>query len=223
MNISLSYTDHLQAQVQRLEGKRGSENLKVLLMAAAVKTLEISGYTELKVADLCQDVGVSRATFYLHFSSIGELMAEVAKGLTELELTLMPSMAGEKRAWDALQKIIEWRVSFLAANLYITEACAALSDSSPEINHGWYEYSSQRRQRFMDELMRFEELAKLDKRFVASTLDVIGRGLNGVMFSIGGRNSSWSSERKRMEVKELPEFFSLMTYRALLGTDPKGS
>lgn len=222
MKISTRYSDHLRARAQQLTGKRGSDNVRMHLLGAAASALEESDYRDLTVADLYKAVGISRATFYLHFSGKDELLREMAQGLSEFELTLMPSLAGERNGWDALYKLIEWRISFLHENLFLTEACAALSDTSRDVNEVWYAFAENRRQRYIDELTRFEEFADLDEEFFHSTLDVIGRGLTGLMYSLVGRRSNWSSESKRQKLEELPQFFCTMIYRAVLGRDFDG-
>ena len=223
MEISIRYSDHLRAGAQQLTGKRGSENVRMLLLGAAASALEESDYRDLTVADLYKAVGISRATFYLHFSSKDDLLAELAKGLSEFELRLMPSLANERTAWDGIYKLIQWRIEFLHENLFLTEACAALSDTSRNVNETWYESADSRRRRFVNELCRFDEIAKLDGDFLHSTVDVIGRGLTGLLYSLEGRRSNWSSESKRLTRDELPLFFSTMIYRALVGSDPDTS
>lgn len=223
MELSLRYSDHLRAKAQRLTGKRGSDNVRLLLLGAAASALEESDYRDLIVADLYKAVGISRATFYLHFSGKDELLGELAKGLSEFELRLMPSLADERTAWDGLYKLIEWRIEFLHENLFLTEACAALSDSSRMVNETWYASADDRRRRFVNEMCRFSEISKLDREFVHSTIDVISRGITGLLYSLEGRRSNWSSESKRLTREELPNFFSTMIYRALLGSDPETS
>lgn len=220
MRISIRFSDHLRATAHAVAGTRGSENVRVHLLRAAAEALEDREYRDLKTLELCEAVGISRSTFYLHYSSKDELLRDMAEGLAEFELTLMPSLADRPTAWEGVLRMTEWRIKFLLANLYLIEACASLSDSSHEVNKAWYAGAEARKNRAIAELRRYPEFADIDQSYFSAALDVVSRGINGLTYSLAGRNSGWSTETKRMSTDDLPGYYALFLYRCLLGGDP---
>lgn len=93
---------------------------------AGLRLLVSEGRSAVKISRLCDDLGVTKGSFYWHFSDIDDLMKAIAtrytsqdndaaRGLTSLEelpvderLAHMGAMLVDERAWEAEVAVREW-------------------------------------------------------------------------------------------------------------------
>jgi len=93
---------------------------------AGLRLLVSEGRSAVKISRLCDDLGVTKGSFYWHFSDIDDLMKAIAtrytsqdndaaRGLTSLEelpvderLARMGAMLVDERAWEAEVAVREW-------------------------------------------------------------------------------------------------------------------
>lgn len=94
--------------------------------AAGLQLLVTEGRSAVKISRLCDELGVTKGSFYWHFSDIDDLMKAIAtrytsldndaaRGLTSLEelpvrerLARMGTMLVDDRAWEAEVAVREW-------------------------------------------------------------------------------------------------------------------
>lgn len=62
---------------------------------ALLDLLERKDYAYITVKELCQEAGVNRSTFYLHYETMGDLLAECAEAINEQFVAYMQRDAGE--------------------------------------------------------------------------------------------------------------------------------
>lgn len=93
---------------------------------AGLRLLVSEGRSAVKISRLCDDLGVTKGSFYWHFSDIDDLMKAIAtrytsqdndaaRGLTSLEklpvderLAHMGAVLVDERAWEAEVAVREW-------------------------------------------------------------------------------------------------------------------
>jgi len=94
--------------------------------AAGLQLLVTEGRNAVKISRLCDDLGVTKGSFYWHFTDIDDLMKAIAtrytsqdndaaRGLTSVEelpvrerLARMGTMLVDDRAWEAEVAVREW-------------------------------------------------------------------------------------------------------------------
>lgn len=57
---------------------------------AFLKLIEKKDFTYITVKEICEEAGVNRSTFYLHYETIGDLLAESAQHIIDEFVTYMP-------------------------------------------------------------------------------------------------------------------------------------
>lgn len=110
-------------------GRRGGRKPRLSLddwTEAGLQLLVSEGRGAVKISRLCDELGVTKGSFYWHFSDIDDLMKAIAtrytsqdndaaRGLTNLEelpvherLARMGAMLVDARAWEAEVAVREW-------------------------------------------------------------------------------------------------------------------
>lgn len=224
MLISIRYSDHLKSALEQCEDVRGSEFVRLALSCAASKLLESRNYKTTRVIDLCREAGISRATYYLHFDSKEALFTQIAAGLVEFELNLMPTLHDFDDAYDALLALCRWFTDFFSTNMHLIEACAYLADTTTEVGEVWTKRSERRKTRILRELQHFPEFSGRSIPFSMFILDTIGRGMNRIMYSMYGRLPERYKEPERPANPDfLPELFAGLMYQCLFCKEPPAS
>ncbi|WP_407445641.1 TetR/AcrR family transcriptional regulator [Rhodococcus sp. (in: high G+C Gram-positive bacteria)] len=117
------------AQQPTKDGSRSGRRPRLSLddwTAAGLQLLVTEGRNAVKISRLCDELGVTKGSFYWHFTDIDDLMKAIAtrytsqdndaaRGLTSVEelpvrerLTRMGTMLVDDRAWEAEVAVREW-------------------------------------------------------------------------------------------------------------------
>ncbi len=169
---------------------------------AFIQLVRSSGYSKLSVKKLCETAEISRATFYLHYDDINDVLDEV------IDDALMFSESGSGTVLDLVDIIQSGRIKDIRENESVLPACQRMADS--ERYHDLFmdpslsEYIITRiyhheKSRVVPELMEktglTEEYANLFFRFM----------LNGSFYV--NRSLGWKKDQKWYEFQQMLSAF----------------
>jgi AcrR family transcriptional regulator len=112
------------------------------LFAATVAVVAQKGYEAMRVADLVELSGVSRSTFYEHFSDKRECFLATADAIVELAVgpiaqALDRHGPGDRRLRSGLETFVELVVDYpAAARMYLVEIYAAGPEGAERVDRG---------------------------------------------------------------------------------------
>lgn len=124
-----------------------ARNQRERLFAAAILATASEGYAAVRVADLLELAGVSRATFYQHFEDKGHCFREAvaalfSAGLGELKRALLQPGDWEQRALAGVQSLVEMSVAQpTATKVSLVDAYTAGDDGVAPLHAGLREAS----------------------------------------------------------------------------------
>jgi AcrR family transcriptional regulator len=141
----LCIADHLEAQAGNYATK--GERTRCRFKAAAARILDKKGYHDMRMADICDEVGLSHGAIYEYFSNKQEVTTEVLDDMWQHAMEIMrvrrPSAADEfSRLYHAN---LVW-VKVFGANTGIQRCMRQASDDIEEfrqqyieLNANWYD------------------------------------------------------------------------------------
>jgi len=142
----LDYRKHLKNQLRTKGKRRKGDETRDRLMLAAAETLNHGGYHSLRVADVCDRVGVASSTFYLYFKNRTDITIRVLK---DFLLTLGQFYSGRDRNATAFEAMYSANLQWLKSirlNSGLHRCMLQLSDEVDEFsefmlaqNAAWYE------------------------------------------------------------------------------------
>ncbi|MFA6313550.1 MAG: helix-turn-helix domain-containing protein [Sterolibacterium sp.] len=213
----LELGDHLTALAQEVRGKR--EHSRLTILATAARMASTVDFLEFRVPDLCKMCGISRATFYLHFSTKDDLFVELMRQLTTLESSLTPSFENCADIEAAVDLAADWYVDVHLANAALFINLTYLQRTNPAITDSWMLRTRQLHSALFGELQRFEQFRALDKSMVNFVLEFFAGGMNSLVSHY--RNRPPHNPYVPAEISDAKRAISLTFYRALFGSDPK--
>lgn len=215
----LELGEHLEALAQEVENKRSAEHSRLLILAAAARLTDKVDVPEFKVPDVCDMCGISRATFYLHFSAKEDLFVELMQHLTELECSLTPSLADCPDVATAIERLVDWYMDVHLANASLFTNLTYLQRTNAAVAESWTRRARKLHVALFDELERFEQFVALDKKEADFVLEFIGRAMNTLTSQFAAR-SLLRSPYVPTELSTAKRAVAKTFYRALFGADP---
>ncbi len=105
-----------------------------VIKEAFLKEIKLSGYDKISVKRLCESAEISRATFYLHYNDINDVLDEV------IDDALLFSDEGDGTVLDLIDIIQSGRIQDIKENEAVLPACQRMADS--DIYHDLFMDSS---------------------------------------------------------------------------------
>ena len=220
----LDYRKHLKNQLRTKGKRRKGDETRDRLMLAAAESLNQSGYHSLRVADVCERVGVASSTFYLYFKNRTDITVRVLK---DFLLTLGQFYSGGDRSTTPFESMysanLQWLMS-IRLNSGLHRCILQLSDEVTEFsefmqaqNAAWYERITR------SVLRRYSErndvqpgTVRLAVYALGSMMDEICRKL--VVYPDPALNKLVDEITTSDE--HLAEFLTVIWYKTLFGEDP---
>ena len=115
---------------------------KKLLQEGLLRLLEVKSLDKISVTELCRESGINRATFYNHYNSPQDLLADVDKRITQ---TLQQLIGEPKTAQDIMDRV-EAVCTFFhdnARTILILHKCLSDTDIAEalyELNNNFHLY-----------------------------------------------------------------------------------
>lgn len=209
---------HLADVASRLKSRRSAEYARLTIIAETAKLSASHDLTNLKVPQICESCGISRATFYLHFQSRDELFAELMRELTALESANIPSLADCTTIESAIEQIIDWYIDVHLANASLFQNLTFLRRSNRAISDSWLIRAKTLHEAVVRELSRFSEFKKLDPGHANFVLEFVGGGMNSVISRVNTRLPTNPFVPSRLA--DIKKTVSQLLFRALFGADP---
>jgi TetR/AcrR family transcriptional regulator, transcriptional repressor for nem operon len=214
----------VQARRQMAEpSKRRGERTRDKLKLAAVEVLGEVGYHDLRIADICERVGVSPATFYLHFDNRTEITIHVLTEFLEEIFNLAQVNSKPTTPFQAmLQANLRW-IEAVRQNAGLMRSLVQVGDEVPQFalinqraNYAWYRKIALSITKRFPQNAVDESVALLAAYGLGAMMDEITRKL--VVYQDPHFLALLQSEAPSNA--ELAEFLSLLWYRALYAANP---
>lgn len=216
----LELSEHLEALAQEIGNKRSAEHSRLLILAAAARLTGKVDHLEFRVPDVCNMCGISRATFYLHFSAKEDLFVELMQHLTELECSLTPSLADCADMATAIDRVVDWYMDVHLANASLFTDLTYLQRTNSAVAESWMRRARRLHVALFHELQRFKLFLALDKTEADFVLEFYGRAMNTLVSQFHDR-TLLRSPYVPTELSVAKRAVSKAFYRALFGSDPK--
>jgi len=216
----LELSEHLAAAAQEIENKRSAEHSRLLILAAGAQLagkVDVPGF---RIPDVCAMCGISRATFYLHFSAKEDLFVELMQHLTELECSLTPSLADCTDVAAGLERIVDWYLNLHMANASLFANLTYLNRSNAAISESWRQRAKRLHVALFAELERFDQIRVLDKVEANFVLEFFGRAMNSLVNQFGP-TAVLKNPYLPTDVAVAKRAVSKAFYRSFFGFDPK--
>lgn len=221
----LAYAEVLQREQLSDSMKRKGERTRNRLLLAAVRALEARGYHALRVRDICDGARVSSAAFYQYFENVREITIEVLTSFLRSTFISQRTTGAPRAAFEAIYSAnLAW-VKSARANAGLVRCLLQLGDEVPEfkalherLNHEWFLHVAHGMQRRIPAARRDEPSLLLAVHTLGAMMDEIARKvlvsrdehLQPVVDAIAPSDEA------------LAEFLSVIWYRALFGSEPRG-
>jgi len=220
----LDYRKHLKNQLRTRGKRRKGDETRDRLMLAAAESLNQHGYLSLRVADVCERVGVASSTFYLYFKNRTDITIRVLK---DFLLTLGQFYSGGDRNATPFEAMyaanLQWLKS-IRLNSGLHRCILQLSDEVNEFsefmqaqNSAWYERVTRsvlRRYNGRPDVQ--PATVRLAVYALGSMMDEICRKL--VVYPDPALNKLVDEITTSDE--HLAEFLTVIWYKTLFGEDP---
>ncbi len=219
----LRYETVIDRQLASAENLRKGERTRFALKRATVLALNEIGYRDLRVVDICDRAGVSKATFWVYFEDKVALASEVLSDFMA-ELRRQRAAPGTHgSAYDAILYSNRLWISNARANGGLMECLLQFSDEVPEFAKIYHESDHELFKRFAKKIARdFANDAvantdwELTVQVLAAMMDTVTRKLIApassafaeTVYALGHDDDSFA------------EYLTRIWYLALFGREP---
>jgi TetR/AcrR family transcriptional repressor of nem operon len=219
----LRFADWVEAQQRAEPAQRKGERTRARIRLAAIALLNEVGYRDMKVADICERVGITPPVLYLYFANKQALTADVLREFLEEFLT-RPEPAVEHAPYASILAANRRWIALARANGGLMRCLLQLSEEVPEFaelfaaaNTRWYRHIAERI------VQRVPEAAP-----DALTIQFVAHAMGGMMDELTRKlftSHDAQLQRLRSQVarsdEQLAHLLSVLWYRALYGRDPE--
>ncbi len=222
---SLAFAEVLQNEQTADATKRKGERTRDRLLLAAVRALEARGYHALRVRDICEGASVSPAAFYQYFDNVREITVEVLSSFLRNSFTSARTTTGPRAPFESIYAANLVWVTSARANAGLVRCLLQLGDEVPEfkalheqLNHEWFVLVTHGLQRRFPAARRDEPSLLLAVHALGGMMDEIARKV------LVAREEHLQPivEAVAPSDEALAEFLSVIWYRALFGSEPRG-
>lgn len=133
------YVDRLQQQLETRRFPSKGERTRFRLKLAAIQALARSGFTDLKVSDICEAADVALGTFYVYYADKAEIACAV---LLEFGDALNAHAKAVARGSSDYEAILRTNRHFVAAyqvNAPLVRCLVQVEDQVPSFRDAWRE------------------------------------------------------------------------------------
>lgn len=221
MSHVINYRDHLESRIKRAAVRR-NELTREKLKAAAVRLLESGGYHDIPISTFCEEAGLAKGTFYLHFADKEDLVAQVLEEYADLQVKIMPSAEGSKDAYAALIVLNSWFAETFCENVGLHRSMMQLSETIPRITKIWGAFLKGLSGRYIDEIRRWSNTT-LDPDFATFVTYCLWGMLDQALYAIYAVRRNPDFERLARNQSYLVQSITLFQHRALFLENPTAS
>jgi len=218
-NNAIRYADYLLAQAKQYEGKRSAKKTKLLLLASAARLFDSVAPQDMRVSDICEGVGASQGTYYLHFETKTDIVKELLSGFVDFEIGTMPLLTSEVHPFETVLKIVHWYEASFRLNYGIMLYLVQLSEVHEELAEVWRRRSKFIVDRLMQWLHPHYDLNQKEDDHVRQMCFSVGSILDQGLFArFGIHAAALSSQHGDSEL--VTELQALLIYRSIFAGNP---
>lgn len=214
----INYQHYLESKIQRADVRK-NELTREKLKAGAVRLLERIGYHDIRISTFCDEAGVAKGTFYLHFADKEDIVVHVLEEYADLQVKLTPSVEGCNNAYDAFFELNTWFAATFCENVGIQRSMMQLSETIPRITDIWTDFLKRLSVRFVAEIERWSNGPLPSDLATLATYSLWGM-LDQALYAIYAVHRNPDYERVAKTRDHLVETITLFQYRALFLDNP---
>ncbi|MDP1737968.1 MAG: TetR/AcrR family transcriptional regulator [Caulobacter sp.] len=213
------FASHIEMLARQSEKRRDPEKTRRRLLAAAARFSETGSFAAMTVKDVTGAAQVSHGAFYLYFSSIEHLVADVLSQFVDWELRTMPSIDIHAHPFEVRLTMVRWYQLGFKANVGLMRNMVLLSDTVPEVAGIWRRRGREIVDRFLDYYRLKYRLAPAELSLLRIAHHAVGSMSDHSLFARYGVHGAAETSEERDE-ELLIELHAALSYRALFGVDP---
>lgn len=214
----INYQHYLESKIQRADVRK-NELTREKLKAGAVRLLEQSSYHEIRISTFCEEAGLAKGTFYLHFSDKEDLVVHVLEEYADLQVKLTPSVEECETAYEAFYVLNSWFAATFCENVGIHRSMMQLSETMPQITEVWTNFLKRLSARFISEIDRWSSQPLPPELATLATYTLWGM-LDQALYAIYAVHRNPDYERVAKTREHLVETITLLQQRALFLENP---
>ena len=214
----INFQHHLDGKMRR-SNMRKIERTRERIKLSAVRLLERLGYHNIRISTFCEEAGLAKGTFYLHFTDKEDLVAHVLEEYADLQVKIMPSAQGSENAYMALLMLNHWFAATFCENVGLHRSMMQLSETIPRITVIWTNFLKGLAARYIEEIHRWSNKPLNDDIATHVTYCLWGM-LDQALYAIYAVHRNPDFERVAKDQAFLVESVTLFQYRALFLSNP---
>ena len=144
--MTLSFIDHLEAQLRDCPPKQKGQRTRERLRIATAKILEQKGYHAMRVTDVTESAEVAEGSFYVYFKDKTDASLTVLTSLLDHFFALHMDSARGQTAFESIRAANRKWIAVCRANSGLMRCIFQLGDEAPEFaqlsqrtNRSWYQ------------------------------------------------------------------------------------
>ncbi len=221
---TIKFSSYLEALALEIRRSRSGEKSRLKPLASGARRLEIVGFRDVLVEDVCRDADLAKGTFYIYFESKEVFLRELMKQYVDFELHTYPSLAPTRSPYRGVHDWVSWYEGTFAANAGILRCMIEMGATDAAAEACWHGRNQAIVERALEVLRR-----RLEKAPSAREIELLRAAIRA-----GGSMMDQSLfERYRIQVgtgmKEasdaelMIDLHALLLYRVLYGSDPSSA
>ncbi|MEQ8748634.1 MAG: TetR/AcrR family transcriptional regulator [Amphiplicatus sp.] len=218
MSHVINYSHYLDGKIRRPQAKK-NELTREKLKAGAVRLLERGGYHDIRISTFCEEAGLAKGTFYLHFADKEDLVAHVLEEYADLQVKIMPSASGCDDAFSALLALNSWFADTFCENVGLHRSMMQLSETIPRITEIWTGFLKGLSSRYIEEIRRWSN-KPLSADFSTYVTYCLWGMLDQALYAIYAVHRNPDFERLSKSRSYLVQSITLFQHRALFLENP---
>lgn len=210
---AVDYRVHLESEGEGLARK--GERTRNRLLSTGIGCLGSLTPDELQVAGICEQAGLAKGTFYVHFPTKEVFLEELLADYVRFEASTWPDLSGLE-GYEAVEAIVGWYERIFAANAGLMRCLMRLAERGAPFSELW-----QRRNRQVVDMI----VASVRQRMRIGT--AAEPPLRELVNALGNMMDHSMLARYRPGVKVDPEetrrligVHAFICHRALFGSNP---
>lgn len=133
------YADRLRQELETRRFPSKGERTRFRLKLAAVQSLERSGFTDLKVSDVCEAADVALGTFYVYYADKAQIACAVLLDFGDALNGHAKAVARGSSDYEAILRTNQHFVAAYQLNAPLVRSVMQIEDAVPSFRDAWRE------------------------------------------------------------------------------------
>jgi len=214
-----AYVERLQRQLETLRFASKGERTRFRLKIAAVQALARSGFTDLKVSDVCQAADVALGTFYVYYAGKAEIACAVLLEFSDALNAHAKAVARGSGDYEAILRTNQHFVAAYQVNAPLVRCLVQLEDQVPSFRDAWRQQRLQWIQTIAASIARRSGHPETPKELSVQVAYALEGMVFQYLYEVFVRQDPLLS-RFAGSPEQIADLLSVLWYRAIYREDP---